>query len=216
MQLSLKMLLNSAHLLAVSTSLVPLSLMPYLSLVFLILSEMLLINFFISYSWGKRIIFRGLVQRLLNIVQKKHWNLTKLYDVWHMIRCHAVVRYHSKTGKVWTMQPPIKPIEQYLKKQSAEHVRIQADWRRLFYCKRAITGLLNQWLICSKSCWHTILDSVKAQSSMLAHYTSRYFSEPVAVNSFAKGGKGSHVLLRTHQLAACNWLWVHIMTCISL
>lgn len=34
------------------TSLVPLSLMPYLSLVFLIPSEKLLTNFFISYSWG--------------------------------------------------------------------------------------------------------------------------------------------------------------------
>lgn len=34
------------------TSLVPLSLMPYLSLVFLIRSEKLLTNFFISYRWG--------------------------------------------------------------------------------------------------------------------------------------------------------------------
>ncbi|TNN83801.1 hypothetical protein EYF80_005977 [Liparis tanakae] len=36
-----------------STSLVPLSWMPYLSLVFLILSEIPLINFFISYSRGE-------------------------------------------------------------------------------------------------------------------------------------------------------------------
>lgn len=42
---------HMASVAVVFTSVVPLSLMPYLSLVFLILSDVLLMNFFISYNW---------------------------------------------------------------------------------------------------------------------------------------------------------------------
>lgn len=81
---------------AVPTSLVPLSLMPYLSLVFLIRSEQLLINFFISYSWGKRI----------QVVQRTKGSFvcfrTNLYAVWHVTQISCS---YSKTVTTWRMTP---------------------------------------------------------------------------------------------------------------
>lgn len=83
----------------VPTSLVPLSLMPYLSLVFLIRSEKLLIYFFISYSWGKRI---QLFQRSKGsfICFRKH-----LYAVWRITQISCS---YGKTVTTLRMTPLTK------------------------------------------------------------------------------------------------------------
>lgn len=130
---------------AVPTSLVPLSLMPYLSLVFLIRSEQLLINFFISYSWRKRI---QVVQRIKGSFVCFR---TNLYAVWHATQISCS---YSKT--VTTSLSILFENHQQRFKESSQLLKceIKAEWWRLFYFIKAAIGLLNKLSLCPNPLTH--------------------------------------------------------------
>lgn len=147
-----------------TTSLVPLSLMPYLSLVFLIFSEMLLMNFFISYSRGE-----------IHPESKGSKGSLILANDEMLPRCallettHTVMQSLHPTPKAGPAQTP-----------STSHLVVNqcTTTSALNYSSHLIIKTNHQ----------SVLGMVKPQLCMLGHFTSRYFSEPVSVNAFTKGG----------------------------
>lgn len=174
---------------------------------------MLLINFFISYSRGKT------NQPFHRSSQKAHQYLSEQM----MAFDHTVMELLDVTVKAGPMQTPSKSRWAISwRKQTNTDIAL----KRAVRCqsmslstmtqafKIATMRFLNTLAISSSSRWHNILESVKPQFSMLGHYTSRYFSEPVSVNSFTKGGKGSHELLPASN--CIKWLWLHVSGMLNL